>query len=895
MNFIKSVVKIALMFLLVRVSILNAQVIETLYGSTNSNNEFTSIVELQDKGYIISGSVSSSNGFGGKDIYVQRIDVNCNVIWSRIYGSNYDDVAHASLINDSGNILLACSSFSNSSGANSDIVLIEVDLSGNIVWKKIFITNNYDEIPRKIIKTPNGIALCAISNVIGTTASPDMLVFEIDQTINSFLWKNLIGSTDFSGDIPSSMINNSTGGFILVGGTKTFATNYDQVLFRLSNTGLIQSHIAFGSPDNENIHDVIELPNKDLILLSNFRNLTGSGLEMALISIKENNTFNWIKTYGDHGIKDDRPYAFRRTLNGEYFIAGYSYMFGSGDKDLMILRTDQNGTLLNAYNFREDGDQQPFDMAIDNSSFSIVGKSSSNSSGFNDAYVLKEDINITDGNCFAVKIIEDSLSLLSHTFTFNQNDPNIIIDTVYIKTKSLTLTVNPVFHEKKVKGNIIDVLNPNSSDIMNFELGLKDNLNGDIQLVSTVLNNSVNFKLSLFSKQDLLIQGLINPNSPSNLRLKYRNGFDAYQMENIITNQIGAPLQIAPNPYVMIAADVDLNDKIRSNDILYLQEVIVRKIEGFPQELPAELNKPHIDWRFIDKTTVDNADGFKKANTYPYYSSKGYCRDNVPDVPFFLSNQGSCDTNYVETYSAILLGDLVNGGSGVSLNSFDNHSSTITLDIDDVHEIGYNTYRVFLHHTFNSQDKFISLDFALDYDETNISIFYPRMTVEDKLSNPQWLFNDYNTKELLFTSYSMNGYPLKGNLMYIDIYKSTGLPTIADLGQLHVFVNGIEVPATIRLKSQISTGINISKEVSDFVNLYPNPTDDQLTISLPLTYAKDVHIEFLNAIGQSVIVIDQQQASSEIELDLSTLAAGLYHCLIQIQGKANIMKKVVVR
>jgi len=403
------------------------------------------------------------------------------------------------------------------------------------------------------------------------------------------------------------------------------------------------------------------------------------------------------------------------------------------------------------------------------------------------------------------------------------------------------------------------------------------------------------FIMSNDFNDELLFSVYVKRTAANPLLLKYRNGFDAFQMENIITNKVNAPLQIEPTPYVMIAADVDLSDKIRSNDISLLQEVIVKKREGFPQQLPVEMNKEFLDWRFIDHRTVAREEGFKKASQYPYYSAQGYCRDNVPDVPFYLSNQGSCDEEYTETYHAILLGDLVAEGSGIDLSAFDQASSSVTLDIDDVHDLGDHTYRMFFNHTLNPQDKLVSFDFALDYNESTISIVDTRMTVEDKRSAPQWMSNDYQAEELLFTSYSSNGYPLNGNLAYIDIQKPYGVPTVEDLGQLHIFMNGSEVPAAIRLRSQNSTSVDVSKDVSAFVNLYPNPTDGLLTVSLPLVYSKDVHLEFLNTIGQSVLSLDPRSSSSEIEVDLSILPAGLYQCLITIEGKSTVMKKVVVK
>lgn len=879
------------------ISVVQAQTLETVNGSSG-DDEFTSILSLSDGSFILSGSTSSINGFGDKDIYVVRLSPSHNVIWSRNYGGANEDAAYTSIVNSKGNVIIVGSSSSFNGGGNLDIVLLEIDIMGNIQSNITFKTTSYDEIPRKIIESDNGFVLCATSNFVGTTASPDILVFEFSELDQLIIWQNLIGSTDLSGDIPSSIIESNSGGYILVGGTKTFDTNYDQIIVRLNDNGTINSHIAYGGVGNENAQDAIELENGDVIVMGNFRTLSGSGLEMALTRISSDNSIQWIKTYGDKGLDDDRPYAFRRSLNGEYVMAGYSYSYGNGNKDLILLEIDPEGNVLESYVYgNNNGDEQPWDMILKDSEIVVVGSSSSNGSGLKDAYIFKKR-NQVDNECFSVDVVQNNLSLSTHVFNYIQNNPNLILDTIVIGQNNIVLDERDFIYNKIVNGKIDkDLMNLNGLDLFEFDVSLYDKNNYSTSSNSSSINKSGYFALPLTSDQQLFLNGFISTITTSpHLLMKYRNGFDAFQMENIITNKINAPLQIDPSPLTIIAADVDLSDKIRANDISLLQEVIVKKRDGFPQELPAEINKDYLEWRFIDQRTVDTEDRFKKSSQYPYYSSKGYFRDNVPDVPFYLSNQGSCDESYTETYNAILLGDLVTEGSGVNLDKFySNNSSSVTLDIDDVHDIGNNTYRVFFNHTLDPQDRFVSFDFALDYNQNEISITDTRMMVDQKTPTPQWLSNDYKGEELLFTSYTGSSYPLTGNLVYIDIQKSSGVPRIEDLGQLHVFVNGSEVPSSIRLRSQTSTGIDLSKDVSEFVNIYPNPTEGQLSISMPLAYSQHVLVEFINTIGQTVLTFNNEQAIDNIELDISTLPKGLYQCLITIDGKAPVMKKVVLK
>ncbi|HWZ21748.1 MAG TPA: T9SS type A sorting domain-containing protein, partial [Cytophagaceae bacterium] len=396
--------------------------------------------------------------------------------------------------------------------------------------------------------------------------------------------------------------------------------------------------------------------------------------------------------------------------------------------------------------------------------------------------------------------------------------------------------------------------------------------------------------------------------------LRYVNGYDTYLMQTITTEQTtGAYVQL-PDAYMMIAADVNMNDKVRANDITLVQERIVKKITEYPQvwNSAPNLYSNSLDWLYIDKHTVDTDPSFARSTAYPNVSGVGFYRDDVPNVPFCLPIKNQCKNDPKELYSGILLGDLFDGGptasSGVQaypiagsdpyirMSTTDKkvgQSSPVTFEIDDITPLGNNVYRVFVKHTLDSKDTLVSLDFAIDYNEKVLSIVDLQQTATCKGANANMMWNDADNSELILTSYASSILPSTATLFYIDVYKSSGVPAIEDFGTMSAFINGSEVSASANLRSGSVSGVTESLSESS-VSIVPNPSIDIAVITYSLSATDNSgKIEIVNSLGQLVKSFDGLSANGSIQLDVSTLSKGIYYCVV-ISGDKKIIKKLVV-
>jgi hypothetical protein len=65
-------------------------------------------------------------------------------------------------------------------------------------------------------------------------------------------------------------------------------------------------------------------------------------------------------------------------------------------------------------------------------------------------------------------------------------------------------------------------------------------------------------------------------------------------------------------------------------------------------------------------------------------------------------------------------------------------------------------------------------------------------------------------------------------------------------------------------------------------------------VSLPLSYAEKATISLINTVGQTVLMHDVQDASTEIRMDVSAISKGFYHCIIDVTGEGRVVKKLII-
>lgn len=241
------------------------------YLSTYSHAMAHALQQTSDGGFILAGEVSIT--FGNVDFMLMKTDLAGNLQWSRMFGGSGLERAYSVFeINSSGYIL---SGFSESFSFMSDeVYVVRTDLSGNLLWSKIY-GGNGNDIPYCMAKVKDGgYVLAGLSTSFNGNNNQDIYVIRIDSS------GNLIWSKDYNYgvfDYAYSISQTNDNGFIVSGGTDG-AGYYPPYLLKINYSGdtmwsktIDTNHIAYCA---------IQTNDNGFAILASKCDTTGCGLSL---------------------------------------------------------------------------------------------------------------------------------------------------------------------------------------------------------------------------------------------------------------------------------------------------------------------------------------------------------------------------------------------------------------------------------------------------------------------------------------------------------------------------------------------------------------------------------------------------------------------------------------
>jgi hypothetical protein len=182
------------------------------------------------------------------DILLIKVDVEGNLIWKKTYGKSEHDFGYGVCNAPDGGYFLIGSSQSYGSGS-FDMVLIKTDDKGNEEWIKSFGGTGYEYGKSIALSDNDELYLAGTTQSYGTDGSSDVFVVKTDLQGNE-IWNVSIGGSgnDFGEDI----ITLPNGGCALVGSTHSFDAQKSDVYFlRLTKDGFVDIFNDIVPPDKE--------------------------------------------------------------------------------------------------------------------------------------------------------------------------------------------------------------------------------------------------------------------------------------------------------------------------------------------------------------------------------------------------------------------------------------------------------------------------------------------------------------------------------------------------------------------------------------------------------------------------------------------------------------------
>lgn len=204
--------------------------------------------------------------------------------WSRVYGTMYYEEARSLVqANDDGYVLAGCKTFS----GNLDSWLVKTDSTGDEQWDKWYGGVGADVAYSLIRTNDGGYAMAGYTSSYGA-GSLDFWLIKTN-AYGAVQWNKTYGGKGI--ERAWWLIQTSDGGYAIAGSTNPSTTNYDFWLVKTDSVGKAQ----------------------------------------------------WNATYG--GGQDDEAYSVVQTSDGGYAMAGYTWSFGAGSSDSLLIKTDSSGVM----------------------------------------------------------------------------------------------------------------------------------------------------------------------------------------------------------------------------------------------------------------------------------------------------------------------------------------------------------------------------------------------------------------------------------------------------------------------------------------------------------------------------------------------------------------------
>jgi hypothetical protein len=166
------------------------------------------------------------------------------------------------------------------------------------------------------------------------------LSFVISVEASVAIWSRTYGGTDI--DWAKSMVMTSDGGFAIAGRTESFgAGSADFWLVKTDEFGYMEWNQTYGGKDIDRAYSLVETSDEGYAIAGSTYSFGAGKKDVWLIKTDAYGNAEWNQTYG--GTEQDTPCSLVVTPDGGYAIAGDTWSSGAGEDDFWLIKTDETG------------------------------------------------------------------------------------------------------------------------------------------------------------------------------------------------------------------------------------------------------------------------------------------------------------------------------------------------------------------------------------------------------------------------------------------------------------------------------------------------------------------------------------------------------------------------
>lgn len=156
------------------------------------------------------------------------------------------------------------------------------------------------------------------------------------------LWARTYGGSNI--DVAYDVQPTTDGGFIVTGYTRSYgAAGHNLWLFKTGPDGQLEWNLAFGGSNDDEGQAVCQTSDGGYAAAGFTQSYGSGGKDVWLVKVDSLGTQQWTRSFG--GSSDEEAYGLRETSDGGLVIAGATSSYGAGSRDMWLIKTDASGNL----------------------------------------------------------------------------------------------------------------------------------------------------------------------------------------------------------------------------------------------------------------------------------------------------------------------------------------------------------------------------------------------------------------------------------------------------------------------------------------------------------------------------------------------------------------------
>lgn len=271
------------------------------------------------EGYAVVGTRYDEEEY---EAFFIRTDINGLVQWSRTFDDQVYSIEARAVKQSADGGFVIVGSKGIEAQLISDLYVIKTDANGLIqgtgTWANAYGGSGYDNGYALEIARDGDFVVAGSTRSYGTGNSRDIYLLKLSAGDGSVIWQRTYGGT--GNDIAYAISQDTDGGYIITGSTRSFGNNEQIYLIKTDSMGQLEWQQNFGGSDNETGRSVIQTADGGYAVLGRTNSQGAGGYDMYMIKTDHCGGLQWEKTFGGSG--HDYGYDLLQTPGEGYFLVG---------------------------------------------------------------------------------------------------------------------------------------------------------------------------------------------------------------------------------------------------------------------------------------------------------------------------------------------------------------------------------------------------------------------------------------------------------------------------------------------------------------------------------------------------------------------------------------------